>query len=56
MKLFIALSPRSVPITFKPPGSIEAYAKLLFVAIANVQRCTLSLLILFPITVNSFDR
>jgi hypothetical protein len=37
------------------PGSIKAYAKFLFVAIANVKRCTLSLLVLLPITVNSFD-
>jgi hypothetical protein len=37
-------------------GSIEAFAKLLFVTIANVKRSTLSLLILLPITTNSLDR
>jgi hypothetical protein len=60
----IAISSRSVSITFEsskaskevPPGSIEASAKLLFVAIANVKRCTLSFLVLLPITINSLDR
>jgi hypothetical protein len=63
-KSSIAFSSRSVSITFEsseaskevPPGSIEAFAKLLFVAIANVKRCTLSFLVLLPITVNSLDR
>jgi hypothetical protein len=49
-KTSIASSSRSVPITFESseeskevhPGWIEAFAKLLFVANANVKRCTLS--------------
>jgi hypothetical protein len=63
-KSSIAFSSRSVSITFESseaskeahPGSIEAFAKLLIVAIANVKRCTLSFLVLLPITVNSLDR
>jgi hypothetical protein len=63
-KFSIAFSSRSVSITFKSselskevhPGSTEAFAKLLFVAIANVKSCTLSFLVLLPITVNSLDR
>jgi hypothetical protein len=55
-KSSIAFSSRSVPITFKSsesskgvhPGSIEGFAKLLFVAIANVNRCTLSFSRLSP--------
>jgi hypothetical protein len=38
------------------PGSIEAFAKLLFVAIANVKRCALSFSRFSPITINSFNR
>jgi hypothetical protein len=53
----------SMLITFKSlepskevnPGSIEAIAKLLSVAIVNVECCTLSFLVLLPITVNSLD-
>jgi hypothetical protein len=63
-KSSIAFSSRSVSITFEsseaskevPPGSIDAFAKLLFVAIVNVKCCTLSFLVLLPITVNSLDR
>jgi hypothetical protein len=63
-KSSITFSSRSVSITFESseankevhPGSIEAFAKLLFVAIANVKRCTLSFVVLLPITVNSLDR
>jgi hypothetical protein len=55
-KSSIAFSSRSVSITFDSteaskelhPGSIEAFAKLLFVAIANVKRCTLSFSRSFP--------
>jgi hypothetical protein len=53
----------SVLITFKSsesskgvhPGSTEAFAKLLFVVIVNMKRCTLSFLVLLPITINSLD-
>jgi hypothetical protein len=38
------------------PGSIEAFATLLSVAIMNIECCTLSLLVLLPITDNSLDR
>jgi hypothetical protein len=62
-KSSIAFSSRSVSITFESSeaskevhlGSIETFAKLLFVAIVNVKRCTLSFLVLLPITVNSLD-
>jgi hypothetical protein len=62
-KSSITFSSRSISITFKSseaskevhPGSIEAFAKLLFVAIANVKHCTLSFLDLLPITINSLD-
>jgi hypothetical protein len=62
-KSSIAFSSRSVSITFKSsesskevhPGSTEAFVKLLFVAIANVKCCTLSFLVLLPITINSLD-
>jgi hypothetical protein len=60
----IAFSSRSISITLESseaskdvhPGSVEAFAKILFVAIANVKRCTLSFLVLLPITVNSLGR
>jgi hypothetical protein len=60
----IAFSSRSISITIESseaskdvhPGSVEAFAKILFVAIANVKRCTLSFLVLLPITVNSVGR
>jgi hypothetical protein len=63
-KSSIAFSSRSVSITFEssevskevPPGSIEAFYKLLFVAITYVECCTLSILVFIPITVNSLDR
>jgi hypothetical protein len=63
-KSSITFSSRSVSITFKSseasnevhPGSIEAFAKLLFVSITNVKCCTLSFLNLLPITINSLDR
>jgi hypothetical protein len=53
----------SVLITFKSsesskevhPGSTEVFAKLLFVAIASIECCTLSFLVLPPITINSLD-
>jgi hypothetical protein len=62
-KSSIAFSSRSVSITFESSeaskevhlGTIETFAKLLFVAIVNIKRCTLSFLVLLPITVNSLD-
>jgi hypothetical protein len=55
-KSSIAFSSRSILITFESseaskeahPGSIEAFAKLPFVAIVKVKRCTLSFSRSFP--------